>query len=68
MHRQVKNVLRRTLGMAMPLVFPGRLYDLGPWFYLATLAGGTLVASLLFYRFVERPLTGALNRVVASAR
>ena len=65
-------LLHVPLALAMPLVFPGRLYALGPWFYLATLAGGTLVASLLFYRFVERPLTlalnGALNRVVASAR
>jgi peptidoglycan/LPS O-acetylase OafA/YrhL len=61
-------LLHVPMAMALPLVFPWRLYDLGPWFYLATLVGGTLLASLAFYRFVERPLTRALNRVVASAR
>lgn len=41
--------------------YPGRLFALGPWAYFLGLLGSTLVASLLFWRFVERPLTRWLN-------
>lgn len=65
-------LLHLPLAALWPLLYPGRLYALGPWFYLATLVGGTLVASLLFYRLIERPmtlaLTGALNRRLTSAK
>lgn len=61
-------LLHLPVAMLLPLIYPGRLYDLGPWFYLATLVGGTLVASLAFYALVERPMTKALNRAVGSAK
>jgi exopolysaccharide production protein ExoZ len=61
-------LLHVPVALAWPLIFPGRLYDLGPWFYLATLVVGTLVASLVFYAHVERPLTKALNRALGSAK
>lgn len=37
--------------------YPGRLYALGPWFFLLGLVGFALASSALFWRFVERPLT-----------
>ncbi len=61
-------LLHLPLAALWPLLYPGRLYALGPWFYLATLVGGTLVASLLFYRLIERPMTLALNRRLTSAK
>jgi exopolysaccharide production protein ExoZ len=65
-------LLHLPVATAWPLLYPGPLYGLGPWFYLATLAGGTLVVSLAFYRLVERPMTlalnGALNRRLANAK
>lgn len=38
-------------------LYPGRLYALGPWIFLLGLVGFTLVSSVLFWRFVEQPLT-----------
>lgn len=61
-------LLHVPVALVWPLLFPGRLYDLGPWFYLATLVGGTLVLSMAFYRLVERPLTKALNSAFGSAK
>ena len=61
-------LLHLPVALAWPLLYPGPLYGLGPWFYFSTLVGGTLVASLTFYRLVERPMTLALNRRLTVAK
>ncbi len=46
------------------LWFWGRLpfFDAGPWDYLASAIAATVTLGWLFYRWIERPMTLALNR------
>lgn len=50
------------------LWFWGRLpfFDAGPWDYLISALAVTIAASWLFYRWIERPMTLALNRWLAA--
>jgi len=50
------------------LWFWGRLpgFDAGPWDYLVSALAASIVASWLFYRWIERPMTLALNRRLRS--
>ncbi len=41
-------------------------FDAGPWDYLVSGLAATLAASWLFFAYVERPMTAALNRRVRS--
>lgn len=54
-------LLHVPLAHAWAIAYPGRLFVLGPWVYLASLTACTVVASVLFWRFVEVPLTRWLN-------
>ncbi|UYV15669.1 acyltransferase family protein [Porphyrobacter sp. ULC335] len=49
------------------LWFWGRLpgFDAGPWDYLASALAATICSSWLFFRWIERPMTLALNRWLA---
>lgn len=46
-------------------LYPGRLFALGPWPFLIGLTACTLVASVVFWRIVEMPLTRWLNARLA---
>jgi exopolysaccharide production protein ExoZ len=50
------------------LWFWGRLpfFDAGPWDFLISALIGTMAASWLFHRWIEAPMTAALNRLVRS--
>lgn len=58
-------LLHVPVAHAWTALYPGRLYLLGPWPFLIGLALATLVASVLFWRFVEVPLTRWLNARLA---
>lgn len=61
-------LLHVPMGHLWNLIYPGPLYGLGAWPYLLGMGAATLLAALGFWLLVERPLTRALNRKVASAR
>ncbi len=54
-------LLHVPIGWLWVAFYPGFLYGLGPWFHFVSLVGATLVASVMFYALVERPLTCWLN-------
>ena len=54
-------LLHVPLGQGLTMLAPGRLFALGPWVFLALLIIATLIASLAFCRWIERPLTRWLN-------
>ena len=54
-------LLHVPMGHVWSVVWPSRLYLLGPWAYYVALCLATLVASIAFWLVIERPLTRWLN-------